>query len=257
MAVNDQFDVNSILANVVYRDEYGIMQQHFDPGDVIVDVGAHIGSFSFLCHLLGSRAIFSYEPGERNFQLLRRNVGSLPGVHLFQAAVWRNDGDGQQELILSEDSRNSGAHSVLAAGHILRFPGQQLLDPSGPSYQVTSVPLDAILERFNRIKLLKLDCEGSEFPILLTSRQLSRVERIVGEIHEMEGSIVKLLDGHSRVPGYAAYRIENLVARLESFGFRVTIRPGDPHMYWFDARRDESGKGVQAPQGINSTGLRS
>jgi FkbM family methyltransferase len=254
---NDQYDVQNILASVVYRDEYGITQEHFEPGDVIVDVGAHIGAFSFLCHLLGSRAIFSYEPGERNFQLLKRNVGSLPGVHLFRAAVWRSDGDGQQELILSEASRNSGEQSVLVAGHILNFAGQQLLDPSGPGYRVSSVPLDVILERFSRVKLLKLDCEGSEFPILLTSRQLNRVERVVGEIHELEEGFMKVLDRHSRVPGYVTYRLEDLMARLESFGFRVSTRPGGPHMYLFDARRGESASGAQADQGINSTGLRS
>jgi len=253
--VSDRYDYDNIVVNVVHLDEYRIAQDRFNPGDVIVDVGANIGAFSYLCHILGSRAIFCYEPGERNFQLLKCNLGSLPGIHLFQAAVWRSDCDGQQELILSEGP-HSGAHSVLAAGHILDFPAQRLLDPSAPGYPTTCVSLDAILERFGRVKLLKLDCEGSEFPILLTSRRLDRVERIVGEVHEQEEAFMAVLDRYSRVPGYAAYRLENLVARLESFGFRVSTRPGDLHMYVFDARRGESGSGAQARQGISSTGLR-
>jgi hypothetical protein len=119
-----------------------------------------------------------------------------------------------------------------------------LLDPSAPGYPATCVSLDAILERFGRVKLLKLDCEGSEFPILLTSQRLDRVERVVGEIHELEGPFMAVLDGRSRVPGYAAYRLEDLVARLESFGFRVTARLDNKHMYVFDARRGEAGKRV-------------
>jgi hypothetical protein len=102
--------------------------------------------------------------------------------------------------------------------------------------------LDAILERFSRVKLLKIDCEGSEFPILLTSRRLDHVERVVGEIHEQEEGIMKVLDPHTRVPGYAAYRVENLVARLESFGFAVTTRlNARQHIYLFDARRETPG----------------
>ena len=243
LAVNDSYDADNIVQNVIYRDEYSVRDEPFEPGDVIIDVGANIGAFSFICHALGSRAIFSYEPGKRNFQLLKTNVGSLPGVHLFQTAVWRSDGDGQQELILSEGP-HSGAHSVLAAGHVPEFPSQRLLDPSAPGYPATCVSLDAILERFGRVKLLKLDCEGSEFPILLTSQRLDRVERVVGEIHELEGPFMAVLDGRSRVPGYAAYRLEDLVARLESFGFRVTARLDNKHMYVFDARRGEAGKRV-------------
>jgi len=237
LAVNDSYDADNIVQNVIYRDEYSVRDEPFEPGDVIIDVGANIGAFSFICHALGSRAIFSYEPGKRNFQLLKTNVGSLPGVHLFQTAVWRSDGDGQQELILSEGP-DSGSHSVMAAGHVLDFAAQRLLDASKEGYPATYVSLDAILEKFDRVKLLKLDCEGSEFPILLTSRRLDLVERIVGEVHEQEEDIVKVLDRHSRVPGYAAYRLEPLVARLESLGFRVTTRLGIPHMYWFDARRE-------------------
>ena len=241
LAVNDSYDADNIVPNVIYGDEYRMRSEHFEPGDVIIDVGANIGAFSLLCHFLGSRAIFCYEPGERNFQLLKRNVGSLPGVHIFQAAVWRSDGDGQQELILSEGS-NSGAHSVMAAGHVLDFVSQQLLDSSAPGYRTAGVSLDAILERFSRVKLLKIDCEGSEFPILLTSRRLDHVERVVGEIHEQEEGIMKVLDPHTRVPGYAAYRVENLVARLESFGFAVTTRlNARQHIYLFDARRETPG----------------
>jgi hypothetical protein len=36
------------------------------------------------------------------------------------------------------------------------------------------------------VRLLKLDCEGSEWPILFTSRRLQQVREIVGEYHERE-----------------------------------------------------------------------
>jgi FkbM family methyltransferase len=254
--VNDTYDLENIWSNVVYGDEYGVAQKRLEPGDVVVDVGANIGAFSYLCHVLGSRAIFCYEPGVRNFQALNSNLGHLPGTQLFQTAVWRSDDDGRRELFLSEGP-NSGAHSVLVAGHTLDFTAQRVLNDSQEGYPITCVPLDAILERFGRVKILKLDCEGAEFPILLTSRRLDRVERVVAEVHEQGEEIVAALDSHCRLPGYTAYRREHLVARLESLGFHVTTYASDQHMYILDARRVESGSEAQAGQGVSSTGLRS
>jgi FkbM family methyltransferase len=255
--VNSKAEFDYIVFSVLGTDEYKIMQQRFEPGDVVIDVGANIGSFTLLCHILGCRAIFSFEPGEINFQSLKANAGSLPGVHIFQTAVWRSDINEDAKLTLAEDSINSGAHSVMGEGQVVGFSAGKLVAPARPAYAVSSLPLDAILERFNRVKLLKLDCEGSEFPILLTSQKLDRVNRIVGEIHEVEKPFMGALGEQSRIPGVDAFTLNTLVARLESFGFRVAIRPGEAHMYWFDARRANAAGEVQEEKGSNSTGLRS
>jgi len=236
--VGNQFEADNIVGTVALQDEYRIAKERFKPEDIIIDIGAHIGVFSYLCYAQGSRAVYCYEPGDRNFQLLERNLGSLPGVHLFRAAVWRSDGEDSPELLLSGSAgENTGANSVVAAGRVIDFPSQKLSPSSGVAGRVASVGLDRILERFERVKLLKLDCEGSEFPILLTSRRLDKVERIVGEIHECSEEIMDLLDPRSRVPGYTAYRLEALVACLESLGFRVDTRRGARCMYLFDATR--------------------
>lgn len=237
--VENQFEKNCVLAGVLYMDEYGVAGQSFAPSDVIVDVGAHIGAFSYLCHLRGSRSIHCFEPARRNFKLLERNLRSLAGVHALNAAVWRSDGDKAPKLVLSGPiGDNTGANSVLAAGRVVDFDTQTIdREPSPEAHPVASVPLDDILERFERVKLLKLDCEGSEFPILLTSRLLHKVERIVGEIHEVTEEWMEFLDPQCRLEGRRAYRKEALVEKLESVGFAVTTSRGPRHFWWFDARR--------------------
>ncbi|MDQ2731571.1 MAG: FkbM family methyltransferase, partial [Armatimonadota bacterium] len=87
---------------------------------------------------------------------------------------------------------------------------------------VKSVSLDTILTFTGPVRLLKMDCEGSEFPILLTATKLHLVEEICGEFHEMGG----LFDGNSipdaaRVEGYPAYGIGELFLFLNAAGFRV------------------------------------
>ena len=59
---------------------------------------------------------------------------------------------------------------------------------------VKVVPFDEIVDHVSRggesrISVLKVDCEGAEFPILLTSRLLDRIDRIVGEYHELRAQL--------------------------------------------------------------------
>jgi FkbM family methyltransferase len=237
--VGNRFEADNVYGPIVYLDEYRLSGCRFDPDDVIIDVGAHIGIFSYLCYTKGSRAIHCFEPSDRNFEWLQSNLGSLPGIHLSRAAVWRSDCEQPAELTISGPAgENTGANSVLAGGQCIDFAAQTLTGSSAEKRPVGAIPLDQVLERFDRVKVLKIDCEGSEFPILLTSRQLNRVERIVGEVHEIDREMMELLDPGSRVAGYASYRVEDLVSRLQSLGFSVEVRAGQKHMYLLDARRD-------------------
>jgi hypothetical protein len=87
-----------------------------------------------------------------------------------------------------------------------------------------------------RVRLLKLDCEGAEWPIVLTSRRLHLIDEIVGEFHELGGPFLEIGENrpsnahvfHSdRVAGFT---IEELVRFLRDAGFCVTysrhVRPG-------------------------------
>jgi hypothetical protein len=99
------------------------------------------------------------------------------------------------------------------------------------------VPLDEVLGRFACVKLLKLDCKGSEYPILLTSTQLPKVERIVGEYHEIHARAMPLLVAEARLDGVVAFGPDLLARKLEAAGFRVRIMPTDAGQGRFDAIR--------------------
>src|SRR5688572_20671478 len=58
----------------------------------IVDAGANIGlSTLHFKQQYPSAIVVSIEPEGKNFDLLNRNCGSLPGVHLLNAALWSDD----------------------------------------------------------------------------------------------------------------------------------------------------------------------
>ena len=71
---------------------------------------------------------------------------------------------------------------------------------------VEAISLDEVLSRFQRARLMKIDCEGSEFPILLTSKLLTRVDRIVGEYHEIPSERMLMLAAEARVDGVESIR---------------------------------------------------
>lgn len=198
-----------IYDSVVTQNEYRL------PGDlapevVVVDIGAHIGSFGHLALTRGAGTLFGFEPEPSNYACARQNLAPFGDrVHLYQHAVWRSDVPGRQlPLFASSDRANVGG-------------GTLIWEADGPL--VDAVPFDEVVDAISergrrRIDVMKMDCEGAEFPILLTSRLLDRVDRIVGEYHELRAQ----LPAHVRVPGYDEFAIEGLAAWLEGAGFTVS-----------------------------------
>ncbi len=166
-----------VFEDVVDRNEY-LLQDEFNDDDIIIDVGAHIGSFSYAAALRRPRKVYAYEAHPVNHAIACKNLahfGEL--VSCRNLAVWRSDQPG--ETLYNEDIstyEGTGGVSVLWNDEGLPVP---------------SVSLDEVLfEASNgfkrRIRLLKLDCEGSEYPILFTSNHLDIVDEICGEYHEIE-----------------------------------------------------------------------
>jgi hypothetical protein len=85
------------------------------------------------------------------------------------------------------------------------------------------------------VRLLKIDVEGAEFPILMTSQELGRVEEIVGELHELSSEQMELLPARARI-GEAPYDRELLVRTLVAAGFSVSLQTNGSQ-WLFSARR--------------------
>jgi FkbM family methyltransferase len=156
-----------VYESVAMFNEYGL------PGELhshhkVVDVGSHIGSFVRACHERGSREIHGFEPHPDNFRLARRNAGRLPGVHLYHCAVLDHEG-------FVRCNPPPRGISLENTGGVTVIPSR--------SGQVKCVAMDELLVRLGHVTLLKLDCEGSEWPILGNMREWGRVGALCGEYH--------------------------------------------------------------------------
>lgn len=208
----DSWD-DGIVRSVLVENEYRLPER-FSDADIVIDGGAHIGAFSYACLRRGAGRAIAFEPEPENHALAVVNLRRFgPRAELHRAALWRSDGVGGELRFRSHaDAINTGGGDVLH-------------ETPGPA--VTAMALDALLDRLaNAVRLLKLDCEGSEYPILLTARRLERVAAICGEYHEFgPGSTRGEAPARMRVVGIDAYNATTVSACLARQGFRVTITP--------------------------------
>jgi FkbM family methyltransferase len=156
-----------IFLSVTRYNEYKLPRS-LSPDDVVIDVGAHIGSFSLAATMRGSQRVFAFEPNPANFRLARHNLAPHPGVQLLRKAVLGTSGRVTPISFPTQGQlQNTGGSGVT-------------LDPEG---KVPSTTLDEILLQHPRVAILKLDCEGAEWGLLLKSKELRRVQFICGEYH--------------------------------------------------------------------------
>ncbi|HTG43486.1 MAG TPA: FkbM family methyltransferase, partial [Verrucomicrobiae bacterium] len=162
------FDEN-IYRSVVTCNEYALPDR-LEADDVVVDVGGHIGSFSAACHARGSRSIHCFEPNSENYSMAKENLSALEGVRVSKRALLHREGAVKTEQFpLVAEGENTGGAAV----------------SWNLSGETKAASIDEVLKKLQRVTLLKLDCEGSEWPILTHAKELHRAENVCGEFHEV------------------------------------------------------------------------
>jgi FkbM family methyltransferase len=206
---------------VVHQNEYEVPER-LEHSDVVVDVGAHIGCFSWLCLARGAGRVHAYEVEPANFELLAANLapaGERARAH--HGAVWRSDRE--EDLFFSPPQLDIDT----GGGSVMDGRGE----PAGRSLSFAAVLDEAVAAApSGRVRLLKLDCEGSEYPILYTAPTLDAIEEIVGEYHERPRD--------PRFEGMPDFTIAALASFLADRGFEVRSAQTDPRgLGHFRARR--------------------
>jgi FkbM family methyltransferase len=166
------------VAEETVRDSYGLQDISFRPGDVVIDIGAHVGLVSiYLAKRCPFLRIHAFEPYRPNYENCAENLflNGVSNVRLHPQAVSGHGGP----VVLRSLQRNTGGATAL-----FDMPGAEAAAP------VDSRTLDDIFASFlepeERCRLLKIDCEGMEYEILSQCQALDRVDYLAGEFHEGE-----------------------------------------------------------------------
>lgn len=164
-------------------DEYTNGFLTISANDTVVDIGAQIGVFTVYASKLASQGrVLAFEPHPDNFSLLKENIQLNKCINIvpFEMAVGKNDATATTPLFIHPN--NSGGHSVVAK-------------VSRSSVAVSQISLAKIISQNNlsKVNFLKIDTEGSEFNILLSTpiECLKKVDQISLEYHDYLSPIVK------------------------------------------------------------------
>lgn len=170
-----------IYNEVIVINEYQLTRENVE-NKHIIDIGANVGMFSIFAAYLGANKIISAEPAVNTFNVLKENVeySKFSNIEIFKNLVL-NVAGAKINLPLQPDS-----------GHNSLFR---------KSEQYETVETITLANMVNRLPpdgdiILKIDCEGSEYDILLNASEqdLNRVQTIHIEIHADMHPIYKEFD---------------------------------------------------------------
>jgi FkbM family methyltransferase len=183
-----------VINEVYVHDTYKIAEITVEPR-IVLDIGAHIGSFTVLLKQRFPNAIVHcYEPHPRSFELLCQNTADLANVRCFNEAIGYLDGD----IVLTDTPLATGGGFLLRRGTLDELPegGVRI---NGHEYTFIDAPITitsvetALLrlgdistgQEYPHVDLAKWDCEGGEIDSFRhMSKEAARAfGRLVGEYH--------------------------------------------------------------------------
>ena len=182
----------------------GAMLRLIEPGQVVVDIGMHLGYYTTLFALLvGEKgAVHAFEPTPSTRNTAQNNVSQFPQITVHPEAVWSS----QTTLKFNDyGPRWMGFNSFTAARM------EQELQPQ--PFQARTTTLDALRASIGRaIAFVKIDAESAEGEILAGAEKLLQTDRPVlsmevGDFEAQPSSrgLIERLGSK----GYAAWEHEN------------------------------------------------
>jgi FkbM family methyltransferase len=166
---------------------------------IVVEIGAHKGYFTLLAAST-ARRVYAYEIDRFNFRYLKKNISRsrIGNVECYNVGVSSQSG----HRLIRESHVTDARHSFYSSNFV------------GRSTQRTArcTSLDDLVESMglSHIDLMKLDCEGAEYDILLNASDdtVAKIKTIYAELHES-----------ASIP----YKTDDLVSRLMLLGFEVQL----------------------------------
>ena len=201
--VRSPMDVWSIKETFL-DDFYKLQKKDYFHNGIIIDIGAGIGEFAIqAAAAYPDSKIFGFEPFPESYRLFERNVAlnSLKNVTAVGAAV---------------TSVSSTMSIDTSSGNPLQYR-MQSGEISTQTIKISTVNLTNYMDQkeIQVCDILKLDCEGGEFDILLplSAPDLGRFKQIAMEYHD----------------SLTIHHHKELVEKLLIAGFQVEVVPNQVH----------------------------
>ncbi len=194
LSVNKNAGDLTTLFEIFINDDYDFRKLSGELN--ILDIGANVGFFSlYVANKFPLAKVYSFEPFPKSYQRMQENLkrNHVSNVKTFPFAV--SDKEGKVEFFSTEWA---GCNTIFESN----FEGWKY-----DKTQVDCVSFDKIFELTGarHFDFAKIDCEGSEYPIILNSsdESLKAINKFIIEVHEVKN-----------------FNQDQLVKRFEGLGFK-------------------------------------
>lgn len=157
-------------AAYILNGKYSIPECSISQGDIVFDVGAHFGIFSYYAITQGASEVHAFEPNPYAFEVLKKNAKLWSDkTKLHQLAL--SDRNGEADLFITSNKFDPGTT-------ILTHREGTVLEKKNytKKVKVTTITLDDFVDKYNinRVDFIKIDAEGAERAILRGGKKTIR-----------------------------------------------------------------------------------
>ncbi len=174
----------------VFFDEY--LSKISFKGKNVIDIGANIADSAIYFALKGAQKVIALEPMPANYEIAKKNIEINNMGNKIELVL---AGCGSQSGVINCDINNKGIEAYI---------DENIQKENTKQVPITT--LEEILKKNNLSEscILKMDCEGHEYEIILSASQ-------------------KTLDNFSEILLEYHYGYKNLKEKLEGYGFTVKV----------------------------------
>ena len=204
--------INGIHENIITN----LIKKEIHSGDIVVDIGAHIGYYTLqFANLVGPTGkVYAFEPEPKNFELLKKNVqiNKYDNVVLIQKIV--SDKDGIVEFFISKFD---------SIGNKL-FKSNE----AGSSIKIESTTLDEYFKDLKeKIDFIKMDIQGGEGKAILGMKNLLKENKNLKIIQEWWPDALKQNntnpEDHLKFLQHIGYKIYEIDGTIKKDILPITI----------------------------------
>ena len=169
------------MKNEINSEYYSILSnlKNINKNSIILDIGANIGNVTDFLYTKFEPNIYSYEPNISCYNFMKKRFEGINKIRIFNFAV--SDFDGKSHLYFHVNAKGINDTRYIE-GATLR-PQKDNIDRK-KKLEIECIDIKKIIKKFDKIDLIKIDIEGSEYTIMPEIiKNRDKITRVICETH--------------------------------------------------------------------------
>lgn len=190
------FDKHVNQKEFIYEKEIDLLKHIVKEQDIIFDIGANRGEFTFyFSNLLNQKGkVYAFEPGKRAFNILSKikKKYKMDNVSIFKLAL--SNSVGMTKLVVPYYNRQASIKSI------------ESIKGKIENIETSTIDIFSNTNKIDRLDIIKCDTEGSELLIFQGGENtIVKFKPIL---------IIEIADDHTQRFGYSGEKVQSFLTKL-------------------------------------------